>query len=523
MACFYEHARRRSTPKRSIVNAARAPGPRAKPFLGGSKDWAGGFRSDPKEVYLNRPNIILINCDDLGYGDLGCYGSEVNQTPALDKMADEGVLFTDFYMASPVCSPSRAAMMTGCYPPRISFGFFDGRVVLFPGSPIGLNTNEITIAKLLQDSGYATKIVGKWHCGDQAEFLPTRHGFDGYFGLPYSNDMGRQVWDDKFGTGSNENVSEDIAETRRNLPPLPLLRDEQVIQEQPDQSALTERYVEESIRFMRESGDKPFFLYLAHMYVHLPLYAPTRFLKESQNGAYGAAVAGIDWATDVLLHELRQLGIEDNTLVIFTSDNGSRMAGQGGSNGLLRGTKGTTWEGGQRVPCIMRWPSRIEAGAVCNETSSAMDLYPTLAAIANTSIPNDRIIDGKDIRPLIFGENSAKSPHEAFFYYKQDNLEAVRVGKWKLHVRKGKDRVDELYDLKSDVSESENLFDKHPEVVAELTAKIDTCRRDIGDRATDVTGENIRPAGRVDSPDTLTHYDPDHPYIAAMYDSKDRG
>ena len=230
-------------------------------------------------------------------------------------MAAEGTRFTDFYMASPVCSPSRGAMLTGCYPSRIGFGEFDGRWVLFPGMPIGLNTSETTVAGILKDSGYATKIVGKWHCGDQKEHLPTRHGFDSYYGIPYSNDMGIQKVDDKY-------------------PPLPLLRDETVIQAQPDQRGITERYVEESVRFIRESAGSqtPFFLYLAHMHVHLPHYPPERFLRESMNGPYGGAVAAIDWATDVLLHELQALGLDDDTLIVFTSDNGSRMQGQGASN-----------------------------------------------------------------------------------------------------------------------------------------------------------------------------------------------
>ncbi|NQW19046.1 MAG: sulfatase [Chloroflexi bacterium] len=462
-----------------------------------------------------KPNVILINCDDLGYGDLGSYGSKINRTPALDRMAEEGMRFTDFYMASPVCSPSRAAMMTGCYPPRVGFGAFDGRVVLFPGDGIGLNPQEITIARLLKDAGYATKLVGKWHCGDQEEFLPTRHGFDSYYGLPYSNDMGIQIDD--------ESASPEAAAMRRGLPPLPLLRDEKVIQEQPDQSALTERYVEESVRFIRDNAASPFFLYLAHMHVHLPLYAPDRFIKESENGAYGAAVASIDWATSVIMDELKQLGLDENTLIIFTSDNGSRLAGQGGSNGALRGQKGTTWEGGQRVPCIMRWPSAISAGGECNELSSAIDLYPTLAALGGADVPTDRTIDGKDIRPLMFADQASGSPRDEFFYYKQNSLEAVRDGKWKLHVRKGDEEIQELYDLASDIGETRNLFDAHPEVVAALTAKLDLCRRDIGDEATGIVGEDIRPAGRVDNPDTLTHYDPEHPYIIAAYDSKERG
>ena len=451
-----------------------------------------------------QPNIILINCDDLGYGDLGSYGSEINKTPALDKMAEEGIRFTDFYMASPVCSPSRGAMLTGCYPPRIGFGSFDGRWVLFPGQPLGLNPDEITIAKLLKEVGYATKIVGKWHCGDQREFLPTRHGFDSYYGIPYSNDMGIQKEDDK-------------------NPPLPLLRDEEVIQAQPDQRGITERYVEESVRFIRENKDNPFFLYLAHMHVHLPHYPPVHFVQESENGVYGAAVACIDWAAAVLFHELKSLGLDDNTLVIFTSDNGSRARDEGGSNAPLRATKGTTWEGGQRVPCIMRWPGQIPAGAVSGELTLSMDLYPTLAAIGGAAVPTDRIIDGNDIRPLMVAEEGAASQHESFFYYKRNSIEAVRSGKWKLHVRKDDEEIQELYDLESDIGETNNLYDQHPDVVQDLRAKIDACRKDIGDDAAGIQGENIRPAGRVENPDTLTHLDLDHPYTIAIYDLKERG
>lgn len=448
---------------------------------------------------LDHPNIILINCDDLGYGDLGCYGSQRNKTPFLDQMAREGMRFTDFYMGSPVCSPSRGAMLTGCYPRRIGFGSFEGRWVLFPGQPVGLNPEEITIAKLLKQAGYATKMVGKWHCGDQPDFLPTRHGFDSYYGLPYSNDMGRQVG-------------------RLDYPPLPLLRDEEVIQEQPDQASLTERYVEECVRFIRENKERPFFLYLAHMYVHLPLYAPWRFLKSSENGPYGAAVECIDWSVGVLLSELRRWGLLANTLVIFTSDNGSRAGAEGGSNAPLRGRKGTTWEGGQRVPCIMYWPGVIPAGTTCSEVVTAMDFLPTLAGLGGVELPDDRIIDGKDIRPLLEGRSGAQSPHEAFFYYHMDVLQAVRSGPWKLHLFRNGESICELYNLQKDVGETVNVAADYPEIVRELMEKADAIREDIGDAAVGAPGQNCRPIGRVSSAKPLTEYDPTHPYIMAFYD-----
>ena len=460
------------------------------------------------------PNIVLINCDDLGYGDLGCYGSVCNATPAVDRLAAEGMRFTDFYMASPVCSPSRGAMLTGCYPPRIGFGSFDGPWVLFPGQGVGLNPSEITVASLLKRAGYATKLVGKWHCGDQPEFLPTRHGFDSYFGLPYSNDMGRQRKRD--GTPS------------RN-PPLPLLQDEAVVQEQPDQAALTERYVAECLDFIRGHRSQPCFLYFAHMHVHLPIYTPEHFLRKSRNGRYGAGVAAVDWSVDAILHELGVLGLADNTLVIFTSDNGSRASGEGGSNAPLRGTKGTTWEGGMRVPCIMRWPTALPAGRTCREVATAMDFLPTFAALAGLDVPSDRIIDGRSILPLMRGEPCARSPHEAFFYHHVNRLEAVRAGRWKLAAKRDdqwRPVANEyaLYDLENDAGETVDVADGHPVLVSDLKDRLQACRKDLGDKLTGTPpGANCRPIGRVANPRPLTAHAPDAPYIVAEYDLEDCG
>ena len=463
-----------------------------------------------------KPNIILINCDDLGYGDLGCYGSSVNKSPALDRMADEGVRFTDFYMASSVCSPSRASMLTGCYPPRIGFGEFSGRKVLFPGDSIGLSAGEITIADLLKTQGYATGMVGKWHCGDQPEFLPTRRGFDSYFGIPYSNDMG-------------------INQVNDENPPLPLVDQESVVQLQPDQTNITEQYLERAIDFINENKETPFFLYFAHMYVHLPIYVKERFLNESSNGSYGAAVASIDWVTEEILKVLENLGIDQKTLVVFTSDNGSRVRDEGGSNGPLRGIKGTTWEGGMRVPCIMRWPGKIKSKQTRSQLITSMDLFATLATLGGAEIPSDRLIDGNDFSDILLEEKGNRVVRDEFFYYNMNNLEAVRSGKWKLHVGKVKTigtgintrfesdvwDVPELYNLESDIGEADNVYELEPDVAGLLKDKLDQCRGDMGDESFSVVGENVRPADEVEHAKVLNHVDPNHPLVIAMYDMGD--
>lgn len=454
----------------------------------------------------NKPNVILINCDDMGYGDLGCYGSEKNDTPAIDRLAGNGMKFTDFYAASPLCSPSRGALMTGCYPPRISFGSFDGYAVLFPGQGVGLNKNEYTIGNLFKNNGYATKIVGKWHCGDQKEFLPINFGFDEYFGLPYSNDMGMQA------NTQNRKV--------RKHPPLPLIENGEVIEEQPDQRGLTERYVEHSLRFIRNNKEKPFFLYLAHMHVHLPLYASMEFVKKSRNGDFGACMASVNWATNCIVKELEKLNLIDNTIIIFTSDNGSKNA-NGASNGKLRGSKGSTWEGGQRVPCIIYWKNKIKPGSVCSHVASNIDFLPTFSAILNDDKVKDVKIDGKDISPLFSNEN-ADVPN-VFFYYLREQLQAVRKGSWKLHFYKDDEKVNLLYNLEEDISEQNNVYDKYPEIVKELSKLADEKRNEIGDSFLNIKGSEVRNIGRVKNPKPLTSYDENHPYIVLMYDKEDRG
>jgi len=399
-------------------------------------------------------------------------------------------------------------MLTGCHPCRIGFSQFDKSGVLFPGQGLGLSPAEETFADLLRRAGYATHMVGKWHCGDQPEFLPTNHGFDSYYGLPYSNDMAPR-------------------ESARHYPPLPLMRGCEVVEQQPDQRSLIFRYTEESTRIIRASRERPFLLYLAHMHVHLPHYVAERFLAESANERYGAAVAALDWSTGVILHELRQQGLDRNTLVIFTSDNGSRCD-YGSSNGSLRGWKNSTWEGGFRVPFLVRWPGKISPGRVCDAPLTGMDLLPTFANLAGVAPQRERPIDGVDASRLLLGSDTTTPLREVFPYYHLDNLDALRSGRWKLqlarHGRGGSgEALLELYDLVADPAEEHDLAEQHPEVVSQLQAAAAGIRAEFGDARLGITGSACRPAGRVENPLPLTSFDPDHPYYLALYDLDEAG
>lgn len=427
-----------------------------------------------------KPNLIVILCDDLGYGDLGCYGSELHRTPNIDQMASEGVLMTDFYMSASVCSPSRASLMTGCYAQRIGLSKGEKIPVLLPGDRIGISSEETTIAELLKQQDYQTGIIGKWHLGDQPAFWPTRHGFDYFFGLPYSNDM----------------HPEHPNNVKYNFPPLPLMRNEEIIEIDPDQDTLIERYTEEAVHFIEKNTENPFFLYFAHKDVHAPHHSPERFYQHSLNGHYGATVEAIDWSTGVILQTLKRVGIDHNTWVIFTSDNGGRW----GSNAPLRGVKGSSWEGGFRVPCLMRWPGKIPEKRKCHALTTSMDILPTIARLVGAEPPPD--IDGKDIWSTVIGEKNAKSPYESFVYYKGDRLEAIRCGDWKLHLLRK-----ELYNLREDIGESTNVIDQFPDIVNKLQEIAQHWRTELGDE--NLPGIKQREPGRVEQPVFLVNHNPD--------------
>jgi arylsulfatase A len=422
------------------------------------------------------PNFVIFFTDDQGYQDVGCFGSPSIRTPNLDGMAAEGMRFTDFYSAAAICSPSRAALLTGCYPPRVGI-----TKVLFPRDTIGLNPKEATIADVLRARGYATACIGKWHLGHLPEFLPTSNGFDSYFGIPYSNDMDGVE-------GKNRNL--DRAWRQKDYSPwnVPLMRNQEIIERPANQRKLIERYTDEAVQFIQANKEKPFFLYLPHTMPHIPLFVSDPFYFEDVKRAYTTTIEQIDFSIGRIFAALKEAGLDERTLVVFTSDNGPWLAKKhhAGCALPLRDGKFSTYEGGMREPCIMRWPGRIPAGTVCGQVCGTIDLLPTFARLAGAKVPSDRVIDGKDIWTLMAGTPGATSPHEAYFYYRGTRLEAVRSGKWKLRRVK---KITELYDLEADIGEKNNLANTHPQIVQGLTRTMEEFDRQLKAEA--------RPPGKV--------------------------
>ena len=446
------------------------------------------LRSTESSAAGKLPNIVIVFTDDQGYQHAGCFGSPLIETPNLDRMAAEGMKFTDFYVAQPVCGASRAALLTGCYPNRIGL----------LGAPShksthGIHKDEMTIAELVKQRGYATAIYGKWHLGHHPEFLPTRHGFDDYFGLPYSNDM----WPYH-------------PERPDAYPPLPLIEGEKIIEYNPDQSKLTTWYTERAVKFIEKNKERPFFLYVAHNMPHVPLFVSEKFKGRSKRGLYGDVIMEIDWSVGQILSTLERLGIDEETLVIFTSDNGPWLSygDHSGSALPLREGKGTTWDGGTREPTLMRWPGKIPAGKVCREPAMTIDIFPTIAGLVGAGLP-EHTIDGKNIWPLLSGKPGAVSPQEAYYYYWGDDLQAVRSGRWKLHFphkyrtlegrpggtggipvkySQGETAL-ALYDLEKDIGEQHDVAAGNPIVVKRLTGMAEEFDSNIK--------ANKRKAGRI--------------------------
>jgi arylsulfatase A-like enzyme len=461
------------------------------------------------------PNIVFIFADDLGYGDLGCQGAKDIKTPNIDRLANEGTRFTSFYVAQAVCTASRAALFTGSYPNRVSMSG-----ALNHTSPVGLHANERLLSELFKSRGYATAAFGKWHLGHQPEFLPTRRGFDEWLGIPYSNDNGP------------------LHPVTRGIPSLPLYDGEKIVERDPDQSQFTRRLTDRAVKFIERNREKPFFLYVPHIMPHVPIFASEKFKGKSARGLYGDVVEELDWGVGEILATLKRLGLEERTLVVFSSDNGPFLSygEHAGVAGALREGKLTTFEGGHRTPCIVRWPGRVPAKRVSDEPFSTMDFYVSFAKLIGASLPSHKI-DGIDVRPLLFGERGAKG-REEFLFYSGDELHAVRQGDWKLHLphdyltvaaepgRGGKPsnfanmkpqaiensgirgiasrhgyRVEtiglSLYNVKTDPGETRNVAEKHPEIVARLQEVAKRAREDLGDSLTGVKGANVRPAGRA--------------------------
>ncbi len=404
--------------------------------------------SDRRDDVPRPPNVVVLFTDDQGYGDLSCYGHPTIRTPHVDRLAANGAKLTQFYVAAPLCSPSRAALLTGCYPKRVGMH----RHVIFPDYDHGLHPDEATLADVLRARGYATGCFGKWHLGHRPGLMPTDQGFDEFFGVPYSNDMSRF-----------HRAPDDPYRFR-----LPLMRGDEVVEWDPDQRLLTRRTTDAAVAFVERHADRPFFVYVPFSMPHVPIYASPEFEGTSARGRYGDVVEEIDWSVGRLMAALERAGVARDTLVVFASDNGPWLpfGAAGGSAGPLRGGKGTNWEGGQRVPCVVHWPARVPAGLVVHEVVTAMDLLPTIAACAGAALPAERVIDGHDVRPILFGEPGARSPTEQFLYYtNRGELAGVRRGPWKLLLDSG-----ELFHVEHDPGERRDVAHLFPEQVAELRA-----------------------------------------------------
>ncbi|MDE0264624.1 MAG: sulfatase [Bryobacterales bacterium] len=454
------------------------------------------------------PNFIVLFADDQGWGDLGAYGHPDIRTPHIDRMAAEGMRLTSFY-AAPFCGPSRAALMTGSYPPRASLDFNHG-----PEATTGIHADEITVAELLSGNGYATKMIGKWHLGDAPEFLPHRHGFDSWFGIPYSNDMWRYHPVMPIRHPENERMISarqraamtgfagqgsyyDLERGQGFPQPLPLMRDDEVLETDSDQRNLTTLYTELALDFIEESKDGPFFLYLPHAMPHVPLFVNDRRWGKSLRGRYGDVIEELDWSVGQILGKLAELGLDRNTLVVYTSDNGPwlQYGIDGGSAGPFKLGKGTTWEGGMRVPGIFWMPGRIPAGQVSSAVAANMDILPTFAGLAGAELPTDRVLDGRDLWPLLSGATD-ESPHEYFYFFagrgrqRQARLQGIRKGRHKLRLTAGADGqlvAGELYDLYADAAEKFDISSRHADLVEQL---LDQARAFLAE-----LGQSTRPLG----------------------------
>ena len=446
----------------------------------------------PQKQNTEKPNVIIVFIDDEGYGDVGCYGATGFETPNLDQMASKGMRFTNFYAAQPVCSASRAGLLTGCYPNRIGFSG-----ALFPYHKIGINPKEVTMAEMFKEQGYATACFGKWHLGWQKEFLPLQHGFDEYVGLPYSNDM----WPNSNVTG--ERLPE--GEGRGNYPELPLIVGNEIaerITSLKDQDKLTTLYTEKAVDFIDRNANNPFFLYVPHTMGHIPLGVSDKFRGKSEQGLYGDVMMEIDWSVGEIMNTLEKNNIAENTIVVFTTDNGPwlNFGNHAGSAGGLREGKTTSWEGGQRVPFIVQWPEKIPAGTICNKLACAIDLLPTFTAITNGELPENKI-DGLDISSLLKGDFKSEPRETILYYYGKNNLNAVRKGNWKLvlphtfssyNTEPGNDghggkriktviEKPELYNMMRDPGEQYNVIEYYPDKVREIMAIVEKARKELGD------------------------------------------